>query len=57
MIQFCFFFSSKLSDSKLFRSNDSKRKERVTFIEEDNTFIWSKFDDLIDSTDHVKENL
>ena len=31
----------------------SKRKEIVTFIAENNTFIWS-FVDLIASTDHVK---
>ena len=30
------------------------RKERVTFSAEDSTLIWSKFRNLIASTDHVK---
>ena len=45
--------SSELSDSKSFISNNSKRKERVTFSAEDNHFIW-RFGDLIASKDHIK---
>ena len=47
------FFSSELSDSKPFTSNNSKWKERVTFSAGNKTFIWS-FGDLIASADHAK---
>ena len=47
------FFSSELHDSKSFISSNSKRKKRVTYSAENNTFIWN-FGDLIASTDHVK---
>ena len=47
------FFSSELSDSKSFVSNNSKRKKRVTFNATNNTFIWS-FGDWHGSTNHVK---
>ena len=33
------------------------RKERVTFSAEDSTLIWSKFRNLIASTDHVNRSV
>ena len=47
------FFSSELSDSNSFTSNNSKWKQRDTFSAGKKTFIWS-FGDLTASADHAK---
>ena len=39
--------STELADSKSFTPSNSKRKEKVTFSAEDNTFIWSFGDSLL----------